>query len=1144
MSPGGQIPDHEQERLQRLWDCRVLDTQPEPIFDDLVRLATHVMGTPAAMLGLADADRVWFKAKIGCDWTQVPRTASPCALVVAMGRSLHTTEVDGQPRFCETGESCCPPGVRFYAGAPLIAAGGLVLGTLCVFDTQPRQVSDTQLQMLEALARQATKLLEQRIDAQRLRLFESVVVNSSDGVLVTEPTPRDELGRRIIYANEAAARMGGYQTQELIGKSFSIFHGKQTDAHALEQIHWALDHWQPIRIELVNHRRDGSTFWAEMQMVPVPDGLGGYSHWASLWRDNTQRHAIEERLRLLESVAVNAQEGVIIAQADHATPEGPAIVYVNAALERMTGYSLAELVGRGPGMLGGPRTDPVAIEQMRRAAARGEPTRVELIHYRRDGAERCVEIDMAPAHDEAGNLLHWVFMHRDITQRRQAEERLQSFMSELLRAKKQLERKSDELREKNTELEIVRAATAAANIELTKLSLVVSRTDNAVVITDAQGRIEWVNEAFTRQSGYGSDEVRGRTPSEVLHGPQTDPKTIAHIRQCLAAAQPFQVEAMHYRKNGQPYWVSVQVQPIFDDEGQLQHFIGLEIDITDRRKMEQAQREAREAAETANRSKSEFLANISHEMRTPLGAIIGFSDLMLRQVAQNPVEMLEWARTINSSGKNLLVLINDLLDLTKIEAGRMPFERAATPLRTLIDEVLTTFKPKAQEKGLDLRVEHPAAIPTEVYTDAMRLRQVLVNLVGNAVKFTEAGQVVLRPRLEARGGKLLLVVEVSDTGIGMPPERVAHLFQPFMQADNSITRKYGGTGLGLAISRRICRALGGDLIHVAQNAPGSCFRMTIEVTPDPATATAAAADQTAKLQTGSAVDAASSSAASSSPMSSSASASAAAAASAPPAWAPAASAPSGAAPLKARVLVVDDGMSNRRLISLILTRAGAQVSTAEHGEEALRLIDQHDYDVILMDMQMPVMDGYTATAMLRKRGWTKPIIALTAHAMTGDRQKCLDAGCSDYLSKPIEMDALIQVVRAAVPANPNAAAERDQTMVSTLPLDDADFREVVVQFIEQLQRQTQALQQAVERCAYAEVAQLAHWLKGSAGTAGFTGFTIPAVALEAAARAADLERVRSALAEVLNLACRAQRGFAAAKAADGPTPPVVERKSV
>jgi signal transduction histidine kinase/CheY-like chemotaxis protein len=401
----------------------------------------------------------------------------------------------------------------------------------------------------------------------------------------------------------------------------------------------------------------------------------------------------------------------------------------------------------------------------------------------------------------------------------------------------------------------------------------------------------------------------------------------------------------------------------------------LQLEIANRKQMEELLREAKDKAEAANRVKSEFLANMSHELRTPMTAILGFADILLEGMTKEGAT--EACHIIKRNGEHLLTVINDILDLSKIEAGKNELDIERCSPRELVADVIGTMQLRADSKGLPLSVEYLNDIPPEIATDPLRLRQILINLVGNAVKFTEKGsiRVVVQQEGETDGcGKLRF--DVIDTGIGIADDHTAKLFQPFSQVDSSTQRRFGGTGLGLAISKRLAMMLGGDIAVSSVFGKGTTFSLTIEMSPlndvPPPQPSAHVAEQSTAAE-------------------------------------------GDPSKLNCRILLAEDGLDNQRLISFLLEKVGAEVVVAEDGQKAVDLVGCEDgtdqgFDLILMDMQMPVMDGYEATRRLRAGGYRGPIIALTAHAMKEARQKCMNAGCDNYLAKPINRASLLQIV--------------------------------------------------------------------------------------------------------------------------------------
>jgi len=388
---------------------------------------------------------------------------------------------------------------------------------------------------------------------------------------------------------------------------------------------------------------------------------------------------------------------------------------------------------------------------------------------------------------------------------------------------------------------------------------------------------------------------------------------------------------------------------------------------------------ARDHAQAASRSKTEFLANVSHELRTPLMAILGSSEILQGDTAPSAAARAEDLARIERSGRHLLAIINDLLDISEIDVGRLDLRVSDfSPLAVLTD-VLAPMRLRAESRAIELHVDFRTPVPAEIRGDPTRLKQVLANLVGNALKFTERGSV--RVSVALAGEPPCLSFAVMDTGVGIPEDALPGLFEPFTQADTSLTRRFGGTGLGLAISHRLAALLGGELRVESRDGTGSTFTLELPAVPPASTGVLALiADPAGHLT-------------------------------AQPAQAAAAPLPK----LAAHILLVEDGPDNQRILRHFLQTAGAQVAVAENGQVALDKVASaiacdRPFDLILMDLQMPVLDGYSATAELRRRGYTAPIVALTAHAMQGEREKCLATGCDEFATKPITKRQLLELV--------------------------------------------------------------------------------------------------------------------------------------
>ena len=464
--------------------------------------------------------------------------------------------------------------------------------------------------------------------------------------------------------------------------------------------------------------------------------------------------------------------------------------------------------------------------------------------------------------------------------------------------------------------------------------------------------------------------------------------------------------------------------------------------------MEKAVREARASAEAASRAKSEFLANISHEIRTPLNAVIGMTSVLLG--SELSAEHRDHVQTIRKSGEALLALINEILDFSRLEAGRMPLEEHPFLLRERIALAFELVAQEARRKGLHLSWEAAPGCPDVLIGDAARLQQVFLNLLYNAVKFTPSGEVTLQAGLVSEEGEgVVLRFRISDTGVGLPPGRIEELFGPFLQADASTSRRYGGSGLGLAISRRLVERMGGEITAQGEPGRGSIFTFTV------------------RFRRGNEEDLASAALLSQEPI-------------VPPAGGP--------EPL--RILLAEDNPLNQKVARLLLEKLGYSADLAANGLEVLAALERQDYDVVLMDVMMPELDGLEATRRIVAR-WPaerRPrIVALTASAMREDRERCLAAGMDEYLSKPIDLPALAETLQRA-----NRAAFRAlEAEVPSLPMIDELWRldpqetvRLVESFLVHLDLQLGSLREAIAQGDGGTVERVAHSLRGASATLG------------------------------------------------------------
>ncbi|MFI5356046.1 MAG: ATP-binding protein [Opitutales bacterium] len=638
--------------------------------------------------------------------------------------------------------------------------------------------------------------------------------------------------------------------------------------------------------------------------------------------------------------------------------------------------------------------------------------------------------------------------------------------------------------------------------EARKLSLVAAKTDNPVLICSPEGHIEWVNESFTRVMEYSSDEAVGMSPGEFMVGPETNPRTVLQIRAAMARGQGLVSDVVNYSKSGRKYHLHLEIQPVYHSPEKLENFIVILTDITARVETESQLRRAKTEADAASRAKSEFLASMSHEIRTPMNGVIGMTSLLMETPLT--VEQRDFVNTIRTSGEALLTIINDILDFSKIESGKMELEHMPFELSLCLEEAFDLFALQASAKKLELTYHIESAVPAWLIGDVTRLRQIIVNLINNAVKFTPNGSIAVTVRRlpDESGAAPRLEFAVQDTGIGIPPDRLDRLFKAFSQIDSSTTRKYGGTGLGLAISQRLSALMGGDIHVESTPGQGSTFIFTIQTeaaalpdesflpplpaalqhatilciedhpvtrvhlqtllenrsarclfVPDAAEANKVAATLPAPpallIVDGDETEG-------SSPLDAVLSLKVPRllmlpfGQSAPPD--PEDNLPFGVVfkPLKTTalfhtiaqifnpsakrmssnaershrrllaeefpldILVVEDNAVNQKVALRFLERLGFRADAVGNGLEAVTTLGSRHYHLILMDLQMPEMDGFEASRQIRRRlpaDRQPKIVALTANAMQGDRELCLAAGMDDYISKPVKLHEIAGVIR-------------------------------------------------------------------------------------------------------------------------------------
>ena len=949
-------PSNEVDRLKALRAYNVLDSPPEEAFDDLTRLAAQTCDTPIALVSLVDEERDWFKARVGLDLPQTHRDASFAAHAIAQADLFVVADAKADPRFSGNTLVSGDPQIRFYAGMPLLTpVGGFAIGALCVLDRKPRELTPQQIEALRILGHQVTMQLElrrnlielERSVASHLRAeealrqaeekYRSIFENVMEGIFQTTADGH------YISANPMLARIYGYNSpEELVAAVSDIEHQIYVQPGRREEfIRLIQQNGIVSRFESQVYRQDRSVIWISENARVVRDAQDRVLYYEGTVEDITERKRAEQAVRDSEVLYHSLVES--LPQNIFRKDRAGRFTFGNARFCAELRRPLEEIIGKTDFDLFPKELAEKYQRDDQSVMETGAPFETVEEHRTPDRGKIYVQVIKTPMYDALGNVLGVQGMFWDVTERRKMEEAL-AYERDLLRAL--LDNIPDNIYFKDTQSRFTKVGQALGKkFGLQNPEEAVGKTDFDF-FTPEHAKVAFDDEQFIIRTGQ---PIIGRTEKETWH-------------------------------DGRVTWGLTTKMPFRDKNGKIIGTFGVTKDITQLKETEKELAKARDAALESARLKSEFLANMSHEIRTPMNGIIGMTGLLMDTDLSD--EQRDFAETIRGSADALLTIINDILDFSKIEAGKLSIETIAFDLRDIVESTVELLAERAEAKGIELVSWVLEDVPRHLRGDPGRLRQVLTNLLGNAIKFTERGEVVVRVTRESESDDRAIVrCAVTDTGIGIPHEAQKNLFQAFTQADGSLTRRYGGTGLGLAISKQLIELMGGSIGMESTPGQGSTFWFVVPLEKQPPGTTYFFKRPRANLE-------------------------------------------------NLRVLIVDDNATNRQILQHQTGSWKMRSSTVATGAEALAglrdaALSGDPFNLVILDLQMPEMDGLTLAQAIRADPLIQKthLVMLTSLGLRLDAEAWRSTGIDAYLVKPVKESRLYDCL-AAVIAESAAGAGR------------------------------------------------------------------------------------------------------------------------
>lgn len=1143
------VPANEKQRQAALEEYTILDTLPEEDLDAITLLASEICQSPIALITLIDNDRQWFKSQIGIGGQQTERSASFCQYTILGKEIYEVTDAQKDSLFVENPFVTGDPNVRFYAGAPLLSPEGFALGSLCVIDQVPKTLTAKQKEALASLSRLVMNQFELRKQKNENELLKNQYFNliENAGDIIYTATPEGNFA----FISQALKDITGYRPSQFLGKHFISLVAPEWTVRTLQfyENQFKNKTYQTnFEFEIVTTK--GVTKWVEQNVV-ILYSEGRIAGFQGIVRDIDFRKRIEKKLaaankettdskNTLQSILDNTSAVILIKDTQSR------YLMINKQFELVFRIKQEEIYLKTDYDFREPELAKILQESDKEVLTKNKALDYEYA-FDIDGDKRYFILTKFPLHASDGKIQSICGVYTEITARKKVElmqrqkderfskifhaspaplflaslnpnkiveinssfKKLTGFDKDFVIGKNSAElgMLSEEERlvmttefskkgflrnfevsflDKNGDRKYALASAEIIDVDgkphaLSMYYDITERKKNEEELKNARilleealkiGRlgsfennvetqkITWSKEIYDfMEMDYSAEPLRYEQFIKAIH-PDDLQMVLEDIAKTEKTKQPSDKINRFITAKGNIRWIETRVVPIVNEKDELVLFRGTMQDITERKQFEEELRKAKEEAEESVIAKEQFLANMSHEIRTPMNGVLGFTDLLLKTKLDN--EQLGFTKAIETSGKNLMALINDILDYSKIEAGMMTIDAMPLSIRSLFESLFVLFKERANQKNLELTFDSDKNIPEIVTGDAMRLTQIVTNLVSNAIKFTEEGSIKVNAKLLATKHKeATILFRVTDTGIGIPKEKIDAVFERFNQGSNDTTRKYGGTGLGLSIVKKLAELQGGKVSIKSQAKKGSTFEVILTYKiPD---------EQQVKIL---------------------------------------AQKPKPELKRKASeifILLAEDNALNQKLAEKVLSGFGFTLDIVENGKLAIAALKKKNYDLILMDMHMPEMDGYDATEYIRTKLKNNiPIIALTAHAMQTEREKCLALGMNDYVSKPFKPAELFEKIVRLVDSKPllkktapvsltkkNAGTKTkkpvllDLTYLTQISNGNKEFiGEILDLFTTQIPHELERIEKAIAEKDFTTIRSVAHKLKSSVPMAG------------------------------------------------------------